>query len=132
MERGVFHIATRPKGLALRELGALVLTAHWASGEPAFSIRRPHPLRSLVLLALLGTIAIGMSGAIYLISALALGGVFLYWAVLLYVGNNPRAAMATFKYSILYLGLLFVALLVDHYFMITLTPSGAALDISPV
>ena len=58
---------------------------------------------------------IGMSGALYLAAALGLGGGFIYWAVVLLRNNNVRAPMATFRYSILYLGLLFVALLVDHY-----------------
>ena len=58
---------------------------------------------------------IRMSGWLYLISALALGAGFVYWAVQLLIGRNPRAAIETFRYSILYLGLLFGALLVDHY-----------------
>lgn len=58
---------------------------------------------------------IGMSGWLYLASALALGGVFIYWAVVLMRNVNPRAPIATFRYSILYLMLLFVALLADHY-----------------
>jgi protoheme IX farnesyltransferase len=60
---------------------------------------------------------IGMSNLIYLASALALGGGFLYWSFVLYKGNNRKAPMATFRYSITYLMLLFVALLVDHYVM---------------
>ena len=64
---------------------------------------------------------IGMSGLLYLIGALALGGVFIYWAAVLLRANNPRAPMQTFKYSIVYLGLLFTLLLVDHYFLVTVT-----------
>ncbi len=60
---------------------------------------------------------IGMSGLIYLAAALALGAGFLYWAIVLVRNTNPAAPMETFKYSILYLALLFVALLVDHYLM---------------
>ncbi len=71
---------------------------------------------TLVLLALsLSPFAIGMSGLIYLATALSLGGVFLYWAVVLLLDRNPRAPLATFRFSIVYLMTLFVALLVDHY-----------------
>ena len=59
--------------------------------------------------------AVRMSGWLYLISAIALGAGFVYWAVQLLIGRNARAAIETFRYSILYLGLLFGALLIDHY-----------------
>jgi protoheme IX farnesyltransferase len=58
---------------------------------------------------------IGMSNFLYLIAALALGGGFLYWSLVMLVGTNPKAPMETFRYSIFYLFALFVALLVDHY-----------------
>lgn len=57
----------------------------------------------------------GMSGAVYLASALVLDGVFLRYALGLYRAFNARLAARTFRYSILYLALLFAALLVDHY-----------------
>ncbi len=57
----------------------------------------------------------GMSGLLYLLSAIALGGGFLYWAVVLVRGTNPKAPLKTFRYSITYLMLMFVAMLVDHY-----------------
>jgi protoheme IX farnesyltransferase len=57
-----------------------------------------------------------MSGLIYLFSALALGGVFLYYAVLLKFAPRPGLPMKTFGYSIVYLMGVFTALLVDHYF----------------
>jgi len=60
---------------------------------------------------------IGMSNILYFISALALGAGFLYWSLVLYKGNNRKAPMDTFRYSILYLGLLFLALLLDHYIL---------------
>ncbi|RMG75426.1 MAG: hypothetical protein D6722_01080, partial [Bacteroidetes bacterium] len=62
--------------------------------------------------------AIGMSGLLYLVAAIALGGGFIYWAVVLLLNRNPKAPLETFKYSILYLALLFVALLVDHYLVV--------------
>jgi len=49
-----------------------------------------------------------------------LGGGFVYWAVVLLVNRNPRAPIATFRYSILYLMALFVVLLVDHYLPVSL------------
>ena len=58
---------------------------------------------------------IGMSGLIYLISALLLGGYFLWLTWKLYRGYSEPLARKTFRYSINYLALLFAALLVDHY-----------------
>jgi protoheme IX farnesyltransferase len=60
---------------------------------------------------------VGMSGVLYLVSASILGAVFLYWAIALLRGWRPDAAIRTFRYSIVYLGLLFVAMLLDHYVM---------------
>ena len=59
--------------------------------------------------------AIRMSGALYLASALVLGGVFLAYAIALYVRYSDALARRTFAYSIAYLAALFSALLVDHY-----------------
>jgi len=56
-----------------------------------------------------------MSGPLYLLGAVVLGGGFLYWAIELMRGKNPAAPMETFKYSIIYLMSLFVVMLVDHY-----------------
>lgn len=58
---------------------------------------------------------IGMSGVFYLVGALILGGRFLYWAHKLYRSERAVVAMQTFKFSIVYLMLLFVVLLLDHY-----------------
>lgn len=57
----------------------------------------------------------GMSGLLYLVSALALGAGFIVWSGLLMFKPKPSTAMDTFRYSILYLALLFIALVVDHY-----------------
>ncbi len=57
----------------------------------------------------------GMSGVLYLISALALGAGFMVWSGLLMLKPKPGTAMNTFRYSIVYLALLFIALVVDHY-----------------
>ena len=57
----------------------------------------------------------GMSGLLYLAAALALGSIFLAYAARLWLSYSDRLAHATFRYSIVYLALLFAALLVDHY-----------------
>jgi len=57
----------------------------------------------------------GMSGWLYLISALALDGVFMAYAWKIYRNYSDDLAKRMFRYSILYLTLLFVALLADHY-----------------
>jgi protoheme IX farnesyltransferase len=59
--------------------------------------------------------AIRMSGAFYLAAAAILGGVFTAYAVRLHVAYTDALARRTFRYSIVYLALLFAALLVDHY-----------------
>lgn len=58
---------------------------------------------------------IGMSGWIYLLAALGLGARFLFWAHKLYWTEKSVVAMQTFRFSIVYLMLLFVFLLIDHY-----------------
>lgn len=57
-----------------------------------------------------------MSGLIYLVSSTILGVIFLVYAVRLKLSDDRKLAMDTFKYSIQYLLLIFVALLVDHYY----------------
>ena len=57
----------------------------------------------------------GMSGWIYLASALVLGVVFIAYAFQLWRDYSDALARRTFRYSILYLSLLFSALLIDHY-----------------
>ncbi len=58
---------------------------------------------------------IHMSGYFYLLSALALGGVFLWYAWRLWRSYSDALARRTFSYSIFYLSALFGALLIDHY-----------------
>lgn len=58
---------------------------------------------------------VGMSGWCYLGGALLLGARFLYWAIALYRCDEAAIAMRTFRFSIVYLMMLFVFLLVDHY-----------------
>ncbi len=65
---------------------------------------------------------IGMSGMIYLLAALLLGGSFLYHAIqMIRYPDELNRAMRTFRFSINYLGLLFSALLLDHYFLFQLS-----------
>ena len=60
---------------------------------------------------------LGMSGWLYLLSALALDAVFMVYVVRLYRQYSDALAKTTFKYSILYLSLIFAALLLDHYLL---------------
>ena len=62
--------------------------------------------------------AVHMSGLIYLVSAVILGLVFLAYAWRIYRHYDDILARKTFTFSIIYLSLLFVALLVDHYIKI--------------
>ncbi len=57
----------------------------------------------------------GMSGWIYLAAALVLDGMFLYYAVRIYVAYSDRLAQQMFRFSVVYLAGLFTALLLDHY-----------------
>ena len=59
--------------------------------------------------------AVLMSGEIYLFSALVLSTVFLYYSVNLYFSKDDEDAMKTFQFSIYYIFLIFLALLIDHF-----------------
>ncbi len=73
-------------------------------------------LYTLVLVATsLVPYARGMSGLPYLFAAIALDAGFLYYAARLYRRYSDVLARRTFAYSIIYLSLLFAALLADHY-----------------
>lgn len=56
-----------------------------------------------------------MSGGIYLVSAVILSSIFLYYSIKLYFSDDDAIAMKTFNFSIYYIFLIFVALLLDHY-----------------
>ena len=74
----------------------------------------------LVLITLLPYL-VGMSGLIYVAGAVALGLGFLYYAVqLIRLPDDKKLPMKTFGYSINYLMILFIVLLVDHYIPIQL------------
>jgi protoheme IX farnesyltransferase len=73
-------------------------------------------LYTLILFAVsLLPYTIAMSGVVYLVAALVLGGLFLGYALRIYLAYSDALAQKTFRYSIAYLALLFAALLVDHY-----------------
>ena len=71
----------------------------------------------LVLVTILPYL-IGMSGIIYLLTAIVLDAYFLYYAIQMYrVPDDMELPMKTFRFSISSLGFLFAALLVDHYLL---------------
>jgi len=71
----------------------------------------------LMFLITLLPFATFLSGWIYAVSAVILGAVFLYWSIEILREKNPKAPMETFKYSINYLLLLFIAMLADHWIL---------------
>jgi len=71
-------------------------------------------LYSLALVATtLAFAPIGRMGAIYLVAAMILGATFVWYAAALWRSGTMRAAMSLFKFSILYLALLFASMAVD-------------------
>ena len=101
---------------------ALILERDYAAaGVPMLPVvrgeaetKRQILLWSLVMVAVsLLPVASGAAGALYLWSALALGAVFLGLAAMLAREPGLRWARATFHYSLLYLALIFVALVID-------------------
>ena len=76
-------------------------------------------LYSLVLFAAtLLPFMIRMSGVLYLACALVLSGMFVWYAWQLYRNYSDALSRKLFRFSILYLSLLFLALLVDHWVML--------------
>ena len=61
----------------------------------------------------------GMFGWLYLSGALLLGAGFLYWSLVMLFGEDDQSGMKTFKYSIIYLMVLFCIMLLDHYLIET-------------
>ena len=58
----------------------------------------------------------GMSGWIYLVIAVVMNSIFMAFAIGLYRKYSDDLAKRTFKFSILYLMVIFAGLLLDHYF----------------
>lgn len=71
----------------------------------------------LIIVSLLPYLT-GMCGMIYLISTVILDAIFLYYAIRMQREIKTGFAMKTFGFSILYLMLMFSALLIDHYIRI--------------
>jgi heme o synthase len=102
-------------------LSILIKDNYKAAGVPMLPVVRGEreTARQIVLysLALVAVTLIpwftGSAGPIYVVSALALGAVFLWLAERLRRETTKRGAMLLFHYSLLYLALLFVAFAVD-------------------
>lgn len=101
---------------------ALILKRDYtAAGVPMLPVvrgdhetKRQVLLWSLVMTAVsLLPVASGAAGIVYFVSALGLGGIFCILAALMLRGQGLSWARATFHYSLLYLALLFVALVID-------------------
>ena len=73
----------------------------------------------MLLVITLLPFVIRMSGYMYLASALILGAIFIAYAWKLYKAYSDELARKTFRYSILYLSLLFIALLIDHWILMS-------------
>ncbi len=78
-----------------------------------------HILLYTILMVLITVLPFvtGMSDWLYLASALILGAIFLYWSIEIIRDKNKQAPMETFKYSITYLCVLFIAMLADHWIL---------------
>jgi protoheme IX farnesyltransferase len=76
----------------------------------------------LYSIALMATTAlpyvIGMSGWLYLSCAMGLGAMFVWYAWKLYRHYSDELSRKLFRFSILYLSLLFAALLADHWLIV--------------
>ncbi|MEX2406156.1 MAG: UbiA family prenyltransferase, partial [Actinomycetota bacterium] len=92
-----------------------------AAGIPMLPVvRGPEETRKQILLyslVLFGTslllVPFGDMGPVYAVAALVLGGWFVWRALRLWLGASRADSMRLFRYSIVYLGLLFAAVAVD-------------------
>ena len=118
----IIFIWTPPHFWAL----ALYRTKDYAnSGLPMLPVTHGQQFTRLHILlysiALLATTLlpyiVGMSGWLYLIAAVVLGAMFVGYAFQLYRAYSDALSRKLFRFSILYLSLLFAALLVDHWLM---------------
>jgi len=116
----IIFIWTPPHFWAL----ALYRTKDYAnSGLPMLPVTHGQQFTRLHILlysiALLATTllpyVVGMSGWLYLIVAVVLGIMFIVYAFKLYRIYSDERARQLFRFSILYLSLLFAALLADHW-----------------
>ena len=84
---------------------------------------RWHILFYTILLVLVTTLPYltGMSGLLYLAGVTVLNMGFLWYALRLLSTNDEGLPMQTFSYSVIYLMVLFVFLLVDHYLLMIIS-----------
>ena len=84
---------------------------------------RWHILFYTILLVLVTTLPYltGMSGLLYLAGVTVLNIGFLWYALRLLSTNDEGLPMQTFSYSVIYLMVLFVFLLVDHYLLMIIS-----------
>jgi protoheme IX farnesyltransferase len=76
----------------------------------------------LLVLITLAPYLTGMSGLIYLCAAVVLDAAYLYYSIQMWrAPEDLTLPMKSFKFSISYLGFLFAALLIDHYFLIRIS-----------
>jgi protoheme IX farnesyltransferase len=80
-------------------------------------LTRLHVLLYTVMLCVVTLLPFltGMSGLIYLATALLLNARFLWHAIAMKFTASDERALIVFRFSITYLACLFLALLVDHY-----------------
>ena len=103
-------------------LSLLMRRQYEAAGIPMLPIvsgddetRRQILFYSLLMVAVTVVVFwLGLLGSLYLVSALGLGGLFIYYAVRLRREASDSAARRLFHYSMLYLALLFSAMVVDR------------------
>jgi len=116
----IFYFGRRPHFWAL----ALYRNNDYEkSGLPMLPVTHGKDFTRLHILlysfALLGTtllpFAVRMSGWLYLLAAVALGLRFVWLSWQLYREYSDELARQLFKYSIIYLALLFASLLADHW-----------------
>jgi protoheme IX farnesyltransferase len=74
-----------------------------------------------VLLLIVGWLPcmVGMSGLVYFVGSTILGGVFLYYALRLKLSSDPLGGRTLFRYSIIYLLILFIVLFLDHFIFLS-------------
>lgn len=58
---------------------------------------------------------IRMSGWLYLVMAVVLGCIYLGFSIVMLTDDNPKLPIRSFKFSIVYLAVLFVGFVLDHY-----------------
>ena len=101
---------------------AILLREHYARAEvpmlpvvrgESVTLRRIVVYTFVLVVATIVPVATGTFGALYLIAALLLGGLFLALSVRLLRAPSRKGAAGLFHYSLLYLALLFVAAALD-------------------